>query len=302
MERADVKITVYLLQAAFRAGCVLDSPHTDQRAAYDSYRTVVSGGFFAYEALRHGQSILERARLLINDSGALHVTDDLMRIRDMPESTAVEMIFHSLVVAEKPLWVFGALSGPDLQWENVPDEERELLTTMYPSAEEREALLLTLARTFDAERLRELGETAELAVMDACRAHLLGRGREDLARLVTRVSLVSDQLGYDLTANDTAGDRHRLEVKKVRVALDHFEFFLSRNEADFAKRDRQWALVAVAIDGESTDLLGWCRSGAFENMLPVDTASGGQWASARVSVPLSELMPGLPLDAGTHAN
>lgn len=287
--------TLYLLQAAALAATVLAEPRTTQTVADASYRSLVSGGFYRIDALRSGQAILEDAELLIRDGDDLHLTDGLLRIREMPEPTAVELIMHALVLVEQPLWLFGILDDAGLHWENVPDDEQRVLSAMHPTAAQREAFLLGLARTFDAHRLTELGAAGEDFVVAACRHHLTGQGREDLSRLVNRVSLVSDQLGYDVTAVDTAGSRHRLEVKATRAAVDRFQFFLSRNEADVAARDPDWALVAVVLDGTDDRILGWCRGATLTPALPVDTSSYGQWASVRVTLPLSELTPGLPL-------
>ena len=289
--------TLYLLQAAALASTVLAEPRTTQTVADASYRSLASGGFYRLDALRSGQAILEDAKLLIRHGDELRLTDELLRIREMPEPTAVELIMHSLVLVEQPLWLFGVLDDSGLHWENVPDHEQQVLSSMHPTAAQREAFLLGLARTFDAHRLTELGSAGEEFVVAACRSHLTDRGRDDLARLVNRVSLISDELGYDITAVDTAGSRHRLEVKATRVAVDRFQFFLSRNEADVAARDPDWALVAVVLDGDDDRLLGWCRGTRLAPALPVDMSTYGQWASVRVSLPLSELTPGLPLDS-----
>lgn len=288
--------SLYLLQAATLAASALSASGTTQVMADNSYATVVSGGLYPLKALREGQSILERAQLVETRDGRLYPTNELMRIRDMPDGIAVELILRALVLVEQPLWLWGLLDEVGLHWENVPDTEQGLMKDMLRTPEEREAYLLSLARTVDTARLSELGALGEEFVVEACQGHLRDRGRADLERMVCRVSLVSDQLGYDVTATDTGGTRHRFEVKATRLAVDRVEFFLSRNEAEYAARDLHWALVAVCIDGTQDRVLGWCRSNAIAAHLPVDTSDLGRWASVRISLPLTDLEPGLPLD------
>jgi len=75
------------------------------------------------------------------------------------------------------------------------------------------------------------------------------------------------------------------------------EFFVSRNEATVGKHDPSWALIAVGRNHDETlKSLGWCRADAFIPLLPNDSAAYGRWMSARVSLPIGALIPGLPLD------
>jgi hypothetical protein len=69
-----------------------------------------------------------------------------------------------------------------------------------PDAQRRQELLLALAQRFDDTHRRLIGEIGEDLVLEAARAELQQVGHADLARSVRRVSLTSDQLGYDVTA------------------------------------------------------------------------------------------------------
>ena len=62
------------------------------------------------------------------------------------------------------------------------------------------------------------------------KAVLRALGHHDLARAVRRVSLVSDQLGYDIRAPHIERPPRLLEVKATTsVANDVFSCFVSRN-------------------------------------------------------------------------
>ncbi|WP_433585815.1 DUF3883 domain-containing protein [Microbacterium hydrocarbonoxydans] len=288
--------SLYILQAAAHAASVFGNDVVLQDVADTSYRTVVTGGLYRTPALRRGQEVLEKAQLLRNVDGSLYATQTLLSLNKMPIQDAVELIYRALILVEQPLWLWGLLDDGGLHWENVPDAAQSVISGMLSTPEEREAYLLGLARTVDAERLTELGSRGEEFAVKACSEHLVDRGRADLVRFVCRVSTVSDQLGYDLTAIDTGGVRHRVEVKTSSVGVDRFEFYLSRNEADFAERDPNWSMVAVCLDGNDR-VLGWCRAAALIPHLPVDVTSEARWASVRITLPLTKLTPGLPLDA-----
>jgi hypothetical protein len=75
-----------------------------------------------------------------------------------------------------------------------------------------------MGRRFSDADARRTGDLAEAHVTKACRAQLSGAGRDDLAALVRRVSLTSDQLGYDVTAPRLDGSTRRLEVKGTRMS------------------------------------------------------------------------------------
>jgi hypothetical protein len=116
-------------------------------------------------------------------------------------------------------------------------------------------------------------------VVDLSRQDLARAGRPDLAALVQRVSLISDQLGYDVVAPTLRGKVRRMEVKTTsRSAQTHFEVYLSRNEAAVAVRDPSWTLVLCqACDSSRAEVVGWCRANAFAPVLPSDKHPRGRW-------------------------
>jgi len=90
---------------------------------------------------------------------------------------------------------------------------------------------------------REVGEIGEDIVTGAARSELLDLGHADLARAVRRVSLISDQLGYDVVAPRVGGPNRLLEVKATTGPHDDpIRIHLSRNEAAVGARRTQCSL------------------------------------------------------------
>ena len=282
------------------AAGVLDVAGNTAEGLAASYAKLPTGGLFRASDLQGGHQLLLRADLVSLDGDKHRPTPTLSRICELPLDVAVEVLLSQLLLAEPPLWLYAAVVDDEVRWENVPEADQEALTRLLDDAARREALLLTLGRTLDARLLAEIGARGEEHVVQACKAHLDAQGRPDLAAGVQRVSLTSDQLGYDVTSPDTAGRRHRLEVKTTSSAsIGQVEFFLSRNEAIVGERDPAWSLVAVRRDpDDSLEIVGWCRGVTLVPLLPKDLSPRGRWTSVRMSVPTTDFTPGLPLDKG----
>lgn len=288
--------SVFLLHAAAHAAAAIPITGTTRTVAAASYRATSTGGLYRADDLQRGQALLLQARLLTELDGVLTPTPTLREVRKAPIDVAAELILRELLLVERPLWLWAAMDRDRLLWEHVPGSDQQLIDHLL-QAERREAFLLAVAQTVDTKELAELGATGEDIVVDACRTYLTGVGRGDLSATVARVSRVSDQLGYDVTSADTGGKRHRMEVKTVRDHLGSVSFFISSNEALQARRDPLWSLVIVAADRDKP-VVGWCAGTTFLHLLPVDVEPNrAAWASARVTVDISDLTPGLPLDA-----
>lgn len=280
------------------AARVLDVTGNPTSSLLVSYDKLATGGLYRSQDLQAGHRLLVRARL-VSVTGERHVpTVGLTELCQLPDDVAAELLLHELLLHEPPLWLYAAVVEDEVRWENVPEADRDALAQLLATAARREALLLTLGRTLDAQLLAEYGARGEDYVVAACRLHLEERNRPDLAAAVRRVSLHSDQLGYDVTSPDTTGHRHRLEVKTTASAsAGRVEFFLSRNEATVGKDDPAWSLVAVRRNrDESLELIGWCSAVHLLPHLPKDLSPQGRWTSVRLSVATTDFTPGLPLD------
>lgn len=291
--------TAYQLQAAVLAGRVLDQAGNTATSLSASYDQLATGGLYRAQDLQAGNTLLQRAHLVVFNGSKHAPTPTLLRLCDLPDDVAAELLLQELLVEEPPLWLYAAIVDDEVRWENVPEVDREALEQVLEDAARREALLMSVGRTLDAAQLAEQGAAGEEFVVELCRKHLSERDRPDLAAAVSRVSLRSDELGYDVTSPDTTGHRHRMEVKTTSSAsAGRVEFFLSRNEATVGVRDPGWSLVAVRRNRDDTlELIGWCSSVSLVPHFPRDVSNQGRWSSVRLSIAITDFRPGLPLDA-----
>lgn len=291
--------TAFQLQAALLAGRVLDTAGNSAESLLVSYDRLATGGLYRSQDLQYGHRLLERAGL-VEITPLNHMpTPELHEICRLPDDVAAELLLQELLLREPPLWLYAAVVDDEVRWENVPEADQNALAQLLADAARREAILLTLGRTLDAALLAERGSMGEEFVVQLCQEHLQRRDRPDLAGSVSRVSLRSDQLGYDVTSPDTTGRRHRMEVKTTgKASTGRVEFFLSRNEATVAGRDPAWSLVAVSRDKDDhLELIGWCPAVNLVSHLPRDISAQGRWTNVRLSIAITDFTPGLPLDS-----
>ena len=294
--------TAYELDAAVVASRFIDRAGSSLAALKASYASAATGGLYRADDLSRGQELLLRAGLLEVTDEWLAPSSECVLLRHLPADVAVEVLLQLVLTSDPPMWLFAAIHEEEIRWENVPDGDEAALRRSIADADRREALLLNLGRTFDEDTRRELGAAGEEHVVSKCRIHLSQRGREDLAQEVLQVSQFSDQLGYDITSPDTAGRRHRLEVKTTTGyagGAPVVGVYISRNEAMVGQSDSDWALVAVRKDLMTGDyeIVGWCHADAFAPALPRDPSRRGHWTSARIFLEERFLCSGLPLDA-----
>jgi hypothetical protein len=287
---------MFLLQAAAFAAAAIGAQGASRAAADANYEASVTGGVYRADDLRRGEQLLVDARLLMEEDDVLLPSLRLTAIRQTPADVAAELIHRELLLVEQPLWLWAATAGSEVHWEHVPERDARLFEHLI-SAQRREAYLLSIARTLDAEALSRAANDGEEAVVAACQAHLRRQDREDLARAVAQVSTVSGGLGYDVSSPDTGGSRHRIGVKIVTDVVTTVSFFVTQNEATQAAEDPMWSLVVVAAD-QGNRILGWCTGAAFLDRLPINAAEEHvRWWSARVTVNVAALRPGLPIGA-----
>lgn len=251
-----------------------------------------------------GPADLASAERLLTVNGLLQLTgetcsagEELAAAGVLEEDEGRRLVLMLLVKRLRPLWaeVLAGFEG-DLTNAPLPAEVDELLRREFIDPDERERFLLRLGRQFEHDRLSRTGSLGEEAVVAACKAVLRTHGLEKLTKFVRRVSVVSDQLGYDVVTPTLSGDTARLEVKTSRLATGAaLRFFLSQNEALVAQEDPHWYLVLCTARENEADILGWCRPQRFMHLLPKNTGPDGEWVSCRLSISLAHLEPGLPL-------
>lgn len=272
-------ISSYRVESALIAASVIDQRGSRARDARQSYHYITAEARYPAAQLREGEGLLRQLGLLVEEAGELYPTEALKLLAEVP----VEIGASALLM--RAAEVFG-LHGSALQ---------AAASELIQDATRREAFLLAVARRFDPKAQRELGEQGEELVVSRARLQLRELGRDDLARRVHRVSLVSDQLGYDVTAPRLDGTVQLLEVKTfLSTADDTAHFYLSRNEADTGLRFREWVLIACTVPSEGeASVVGWCSGASLRPYLPLD-GSLSTWRNAHLTIPKTLLVRGFP--------
>lgn len=285
--------TTHILQSALRTARLIgDGAKVEQLRL--SYLHVPFDGIYRSEHLVAGEKVLLDAGLVEERGEILHPTDGLEELALASERDGCEALIFALLRRQPPLWLYAAMSDAGVLWELVPDAEREVLDSALDPAT-RELLLLALGRTFSADRRKETGEIAEKHVVDACETELIAAGEPDLAAKVRRVSLESDQLGYDITAPRLDGSTRRIECKGARARGEALTVYLSRGEFDRGRVDHDWFLVVCRVDANDfASLEGWCTAEGLEPLLPVDKDESARWSSVEIGLSPGVLHSGLP--------
>jgi len=270
----------------------------EKSAMEASYPRMPTGGLLSSQDLLDAERTLVLARLVVEDDDRLIPCEKAVALAGLPDDGFAELMVLALLEAAPPLWLGPASGTGEVRSEFIPDGESDRLAGLGLSPEERDALLLAAGRKYQPSDGHLVGATGELEVMHAYQAALTDRGA--LLTELVHVSLISDQLGYDVKAPDGIGGTHRLEVKTCSTRGAEFTIFLSRNEAATGARDPSWRIVVCRqVDG-SAEVVGWIPFDAVAPRLPEDPPGGGQWESTRLSLQLGELAPGLPLLSGCH--
>lgn len=279
--------SAHIVRAALHTAAVIDADGSRVPDAHESYWHRATGGTFSATDMRRGEVLLLDCELLVDRDGILMPTADLREVLDGTVDDAVELVTARAIDTSAPEWlgVSGAPHPPALK-------------ALIPDPLRREQLLLALGSRFDDSHRRLIGEIGEELVVAAARRELEAIGQHELSRQVRRVSLKSDQLGYDVSAPRVGAGSRLMEVKSsVHAPSGSHGVHITRNEAETGRRyPADWALVVcVVTDLESRrgEIMGWCVWQAFEPLLPVDLP-GGRWEQACLEIPSDLFTPGLP--------
>lgn len=285
---ASLLPSLHVVRAALHVGSILGERSASVRVARESYWHHATGGTFSPADLGLGEQLLIDCRLVTVQDGTLTPSDELAELLEGTADDAIIYICRSVLAAP--------LAGLDIEPGSV-DGLAAGLEPMVADEDRRRELLLEFGRIFDDTRRTLIGRIGEECVVERARHELRALGHDDLARLVRRVSLISDQLGYDVLAPRIAGRPRLLEVKTVvRRPQVEFKFFISRNEIITGLRTSDWAIVACAVldeEARRAEILGWAPAETLRDRLPVDVKHG-HWTEARLSLPLDQLFDGLP--------
>jgi hypothetical protein len=279
--------SAHIVRAALQAAAVIDAKGSRVTDARESYWRRATGGLFPAADMRRGEALLMDCGLLIDQAGVLIPTGDLRELLDGTVGDAVEVVTARAIEASAPEWLTADDGQPPRAFDALISDPLR-----------REQLLLALGRRFDDSHRRLVGEIGEELVVSEARRELDAIAQHELSRRVRRVSLESDQLGYDVSAPRVGAGSRLMEVKSSTSAPSgNCGVHLTRNEAETGLLyPSDWVLVFCHVsDVESRhgEVVGWCTRKALGPLLPVD-APGGRWEQAWIEIPAALFTPGLP--------
>jgi hypothetical protein len=274
---------------------VLQPPQTQRSYALRAFRSLPTGGILGTQDFRASEQILESLGLVEIRGGKLVVAETVRELAAVTREDAAALILGLALERRPPGWLRFAAAGDSLKIDAIPDSELDSLGSCFGGGERLEAVLLAAARRFDASRLAALADLGQAYVVERCREQLRDGGSQDLAMAVSRVGLVSDQLGYNVVAPRLDGSSRRIEVKATRRLAWRGEVYISRGHFEVGALDPDWSLVVVEVDTDDRpSLLGWCPAQALTAKMPRDNHPLGRWNSVRVLQAEGMLNAGLP--------
>jgi hypothetical protein len=287
--------TSFELGAAYYVGTALRANGMTMYAARSSYARISTGGMYSVEHFERAETWLWSCRLIEVAGGVIKPSNELLEIARLPYGEALELLLITTVERQRPVWVYAACDGPELAIEAIPDLDWSIISDVIEDPDRREALLLGLGRKFDAEDAASIGADGEDFVVEQCRQALAALGRPDLAQGVRRISVVSDQLGYNVVTPTIGEYPWRIEVKTTRSNATVVRTVLTRNAVRVGIADRRWILlICFQSKTGNHEVLGWCSASFLQSVLPKDVSRDGQWLSARVALDRASLNKGLP--------
>lgn len=287
-----------LLLATFWVGHILGHDGEDARVAHESWANLPLGGTVDFAELHAAERALIDVGLITQHCGRLHAAPELAACT-AEASTAMDSIELALALVldrESPLWLrTAAAEESNIKYELLPDDVRAALSVVIPDPDRREAFLLARAAKVEVHERTLLGDEGEEAVVAGCRTQLAQAGAAEMAAAVRRVSSISDELGFDVSAPRIDGSTRRIEVKATRSHVGAVRVFVTRNEIITGLADPDWYLVVVCCEHNGNRaVLGHASAAELLPMLPTDQHSRGRWQMARLRLSVVELEPGLP--------
>lgn len=284
------------LIAGYWVGRVLGENGAELRVAHESYLRLPLGGRIGVAELRSAEKALQVAGLAALCDGRIVPDGRLVQVCGLGEPEGCELLLALMLELEQPLWLHTAAGdGRHVKAELLPNGVESALAAIIEDPERREAFLLARARKVDADERARIGELGEIAVVEACREQLTAAGAGALAADAQRVSAISDELGYDVTAPRRDRTTRRMEVKTTRAAGAIAPVIITRTEATVGRTDAAWMLVVVRLsDDDAAEIVGWIGGQQIAPFLPIDQHSDARWDTAMLRLPVDQLSAGLP--------
>ena len=287
--------SAHLIRSALLLGTIVPPEGAPLETLRYSYTIIPTGGIYRSGDLIAAEQVLLAAGLVRFEGSMCHPREGLAEVISLPPQDAYEAIVLALLGIQQPLWLLAATGTGKLRFGFHSGRRTRVLEELL-APETREVMLLQLGRTFSGgEERSATGSLVEEYLVSELRTQLSESGRGDLTNRVRRLSLISDQLGYDITAPRMDESSRRIEAKGTRSSGSLLRFYLPRNEAERASVDEDWYLVICRVD--SNDFVtvgGWLHGHEVLHYLPVDSCSEARWVSVQIQVPQISLRSGLP--------
>lgn len=277
------------------AASVLDQPLSPSRQVQVAFSEFPTGGIYSETDLVIGHRLLEDAGFVTMSGDVIEVSEHIGTLTHLEELDALEMLLAALFSRRPPAWLRIATASGEVANEMIPETSQRVLNSVIQIPERREAFLLAMGQRWANDEAHCIGDLGEQHVESELKAQLQASEYPDLSDRVRRVSLISDQLGYDLVAPRLDLSLRRIEVKTTATDQSTFKIHISRNEAEVATRDPDWMLVVCRLEGaDKLRTLGWISGADLGPAFPKDVSVSGHWTSAIIWISEHQLAPGLP--------
>ncbi|MBC8193680.1 MAG: DUF3883 domain-containing protein [FCB group bacterium] len=112
------------------------------------------------------------------------------------------------------------------------------------------------------------------------------------------VSKTDDSAGYDILSPTNISNKMVFLEVKTTVQPGPFKLYLSRNEYEVSKREKnKWFLVLVRIENDTPVISGFIESHKLGDIVPSDANEEiSRWESISILAQESWINPGLPVE------
>ena len=261
---AKGQVSDYVANCATLAMSVIDSNGSLVDNVNNSYKRLSTNGIYTSNELVIGGRLLIDVGLVVEENNFLHLSSLAKSLRDGEEKHLKAVIFASAqrLIENESKFLAKNLDSVFSPTSNIPKSQ-----------------------TINHAVLEKIGAVGEEIVLQNIRSIFLNKNRSDLARLVKRVSLISDEFGYDIEVVTPGGTSLKIEVKSsVEMPKDKVEFFITRHESVVSCTSQNWYLIfcfVSDVERSAGEVIGWVDNSTLVKAWPVDSAFSS-WKLAEI--------------------
>ena len=258
------QVSEYVANCATLAMSVIDLEGSRVDDINQSYTKLSTNGVFTSSELALGGRLLIDVGLVVEENNFLYLSNVAKSLRDGEEKHLREIIFASAqrLLENKSKFLSENSDSVFSPTSNIPKSQ-----------------------TINQAVLEKIGAAGEEIVLQTIRSIFLNKNRPDLARLAKRVSLISDEFGYDIEVVTPNGTSLKIEVKSsVEKPKDKVEFFITRHESVVSCNSQNWYLIfcfVSDVERSAGEVIGWIDNSTLFDAWPVDSAFSG-WKLAEI--------------------